>query len=132
VSIYTTLIDTPGPCLNGHHVSVQYTHKLKIIITEDYPYQTPIVRWRSNIFHPNIMNPLDGGYVCTRLLDEWKFGSTLFSFIKGLETLLANPNPKNPYDTDICTQAAEYFNKNQFTFHDKGIIKRNKIKISEA
>lgn len=60
------------------------------------------------------MPPEEGGYVCTKLLEEWKFKSNLVTFIKGIETLLANPNPKNPFGTDTCTRAAEYFNKNPY------------------
>ena len=114
IEITVTLVNTPGPIFNEGKVIHKYTHKLKIIITEDYPYQTPIVRWRSNIFHPNIMPPEEGGYVCTKLLEGWKFKSNLVAFIKGIETLLANPNPENPFETDTCTRAAEYFNKNPY------------------
>ena len=114
VNILLNLVDSPGPCLNGGVVETTFAHTLKIIITEDYPYQTPIVRWQSAIFHPNIMDPKDGGYVCTKLLQGWNFSSNLVSFIKGLESLLANPNPDNPYVNEGCTRAAEYFNKHHY------------------
>lgn len=82
------------------------------------------------------MAPDDGGYVCTRLLDSWNFSSNLFSFISGLETLLANPNPDNPYGTDSCTRAAQLFNSAPYSppEHVKKrskpirIIKEDKIK----
>jgi len=114
ITIMVTLVNTPGPVMEGGKVRSRYNHKLKIIITEDYPFQTPIVRWRSKIFHPNIMPPSDGGYICTKLLDEWNFRSTLPAFIRGIESLLLNPNPDNPYDNDTCTKAAEYFNKHPY------------------
>jgi ubiquitin-protein ligase len=114
VTIMVTLVNTPGPVLKGDRVGTRYTHKLRITITEDYPFQTPIVRWRSKIFHPNIMPPSDGGYICTKLLDEWSFRSTLPAFIRGIESLLLNPNPDNPYDNDTCTKAAEYFNRHPY------------------
>ncbi|MCD6481118.1 MAG: hypothetical protein J7L31_02455 [Thermoplasmata archaeon] len=114
LEINVTLVDTPGPVWKDGSVAHKYNHKLKIIITEEYPYQTPIVRWRSSIFHPNIMPPEDGGYVCTKLLDGWNFRSTLLTFIKGLEILLANPNPDSPFETDSCTRAAEYFHKHPY------------------
>jgi ubiquitin-protein ligase len=47
-------------------------------------------------------------------LDEWDFNSTLLTFFKGIESLLSNPNPANPYGTDSCTRAAEYFNKHPY------------------
>jgi ubiquitin-conjugating enzyme E2 C len=86
-----------------------------MIITEDYPYEKPIIKWQTEIFHPNIMLPDDGGYVCTRLLDDWSFSSNLLSFIKGVESLLVNPNPGNPYGSDSCTRAAEYFNTHEYS-----------------
>jgi len=115
LSIMVTLVNTPGPIMDGGKLRNKYEHKLEIIITEDYPFQTPIVRWRSKIFHPNIMPPEDGGYICTKLLDEWGFKSTLPAFIRGIESLLINPNPENPFDNDTCTRAAEYFNK--YAYH---------------
>lgn len=115
VEIMVTIVNTPGPVWEGGKIRTKYTHKLKVIITDEYPFQTPIIRWRSKIFHPNIMLPGDGGYVCTRLLDDWNFNSTLISFFKGLESLLGSPNPDNPYESDSCTRAAEYFNKNDYS-----------------
>jgi len=114
MEVSITMIKTPGPIMHEQRIMHKYTHKLKIYITENYPYEKPIVRCQSEIFHPNIMIPDDGGYVCTRLLDDWCFSSNLMSFIKGLESLLTHPNPKNPYGSDSCTKAAEYFNKNPY------------------
>ncbi|UCD92665.1 MAG: hypothetical protein JSV43_01725 [Methanobacteriota archaeon] len=110
VEVSLTLTKTPGPILFDGNISHLFNHKLKMIITEDYPYEKPIVKWQTEIFHPNIMLPDDGGYVCTKLLDDWDFSSNLLMFIKGLESLLINPNPNNPYGSDSCTRAAEYFN----------------------
>lgn len=110
VEIIVTLVKTPGPIWSNGGVKHRYTHKLTILITEEYPFEKPIVKWRSDVFHPNIMLPDDGGYVCTKLLDDWDFNSTLVTFVKGLETLLTNPNPANPFGSDSCTRAAEHFN----------------------
>jgi ubiquitin-protein ligase len=109
VSLDVQLRDVPGPVLKDGVVVDSTEHRLKIIITENYPYEKPIVRWQTSIFHPNIMLPRDGGYVCTKLLDNWSFSSNLLSFIKGVESLLANPNPMNPYKTDSCMLASERF-----------------------
>ena len=86
-------------------------HEFEIVLTSDYPYQKPVVRWLTDIVHPNIMHPSEGGTVCTKMLDRWGFGSNIAGFIAGIETLLANPNPKCPLDTPYCTKAAEYLNK---------------------
>ncbi|MDH4123042.1 MAG: ubiquitin-conjugating enzyme E2, partial [Thermoplasmata archaeon] len=90
-------------------------HRFQIIITENYPYEKPIVKWQTPIFHPNIMEASDGGYVCTKLLENWDFKSTLSAFINGLEILLMNPNPENPFGSDSCTRAAEYFREHRYS-----------------
>ncbi len=112
VVINVTLLRIPGPTLKNDKVSHKFSHKFKMEITEDYPYQKPIVTWQTPIFHPNIMLPEDGGHVCSKLLDDWGFNSNLLSFIRGIESLLVNPNPGNPFGTDSCTYAA-------YTFHQQ-------------
>ena len=116
VRINVIIVDVPGPVLRmgKNRIGHRYTHEFMMEITNEYPWKKPVVRWKTSIFHPNIRMPEDGGYVCTRLLDNWVFSSNLLSFIKGLESLLLNPNPKSPYDTDSCTRAAEYFNKHVY------------------
>lgn len=104
----------PGPLIINDRITHIYRHKLSIIINEKYPYVRPMIKWESDIFHPNIMPGHEGGEVCSKLVDTWSFNSDLLSLIKGLESLLVNPNPKNPWGTDTCTRAAEYFNKNNY------------------
>jgi len=114
VTLNLTLMRVPGPNLSEGKVLSRFIHRLQVIITEDYPYEKPIVKWQTPIFHPNIMSPEDGGYVCTKLLENWDFRSTLTMFIKGIEILLANPNPENPFGSDSCTRAAEYFREHRY------------------
>jgi len=75
------------------------------------------------------MDPKDGGYVCTKLLQKWSFSSNLVSFIKGIESLLANPNPDNPYASESCTRAAEYFNRHHYAPPEIHLQKRRTIRI---
>lgn len=109
VTLDVAMRDIYGPVLVKGKITDRAEHQLRIVITQEYPYEKPIVRWQTPIFHPNIMLPRDGGYVCTKLLDSWNFSSNLLGFIKGVESLLANPNPMNPYDTDSCMMASETF-----------------------
>ncbi|MFA5771937.1 MAG: ubiquitin-conjugating enzyme E2 [Thermoplasmata archaeon] len=116
LSVFPTSFDVelygvPALAAVGDSIVSIYNHSLVIEITEEYPYQKPVVRWQTPIFHPNIMSPEDGGYVCTKLLQNWSFASNLYSFILSLEVLLTHPNPKSPHGTRTCTMAAEYFNK---------------------
>lgn len=114
VVLELTLLRVPGPYLSEGKVLSRFIHQVQVIITEDYPYEKPIVKWRTPIFHPNIMTPEDGGYVCTKLLEHWDFRSNITTFIKGIEILLANPNPSNPFGSDSCTRAAEYFKAHRY------------------
>ena len=109
VTLDVAMREVPGPVLVKGQIGDGTEHQLRIVITQEYPYEKPIVRWQTPIFHPNIMLPRDGGYVCTKLLDSWNFSSNLLGFIKGVESLLANPNPMNPYDTESCMMASEKF-----------------------
>lgn len=90
----------------GHVIS---EHELTVIITEEYGQRKPEVRWRSHIFHPNIMDPDDGGLVCMRMLEDWSYGTRLVTFLSSIVALLSNPNPKSPFGTDSCMAAARFF-----------------------
>ncbi len=115
VELRVTIKNTPAPVLKEGILGEQFTHVFIILITEQYPYEKPKVQWQTPIFHPNIKLPKDGGHVCSRLIDNWSCRSNLVAFIKGIETLISNPNPQNPWGTNSCTLSAEYFNKNQYT-----------------
>ena len=104
----------PGPLLQGEKIINRYEHAFIVHIDDEYPFRRPRVQWLTPIFHPNIMMPEDGGMVCTRLLSEWGFRSTLLSFIKGMETLLASPNPDSPFGTTSCILAARYFERQPY------------------
>ncbi|MDD1770397.1 MAG: hypothetical protein LUO79_04850 [Methanomassiliicoccales archaeon] len=115
VTMSISLLRVPGPVWKEERVMTRHVHRLQIIITEDYPYEKPIVKWQTPVFHPNIMSPEDGGYVCTKLLENWDFRSNLATFIRGLEALLVNPNPDNPFGSDSCTRAAEFFRSHRYS-----------------
>ena len=84
-------------------------HRLSVYLSEDYPYERPRLRWRSPIFHPNIMSPEEGGLVCVMAMDRWGFDSDLVSFVDALTDLIKNPNPHDPLASDSCRAAAEWF-----------------------
>jgi ubiquitin-protein ligase len=114
IEIQVEMFNTPAPVWRGDHAEPKYEHNFKLLIPEDYPYRKPSVRWETDIFHPNIMEPKDGGYVCINLLSKWSFKSTLRMFVKGIESLLANPNPDNPFETTSCDRASDYFKRYDF------------------
>jgi len=111
IMVNVTLLRVPGPDWEQGRVVHRFVHRMAVIISDEYPMEKPIVKWQTPIFHPNIMPPEDGGYVCTKLLENWDFSSNLMTFIKGIESLLASPNPKSPFGNDSCTRAAAHFNR---------------------
>jgi ubiquitin-protein ligase len=110
ITIEISLLQIPGYELVEGDLRRRYHHRFKLEISEEYPFVKPYVVWRTPIFHPNIMMPEDGGFLCNKLLDDWNFNSTLLMFIKGIEYLLLNPNPSSPFGTETCTAAAQHFN----------------------
>ncbi|HOE52828.1 MAG TPA: ubiquitin-conjugating enzyme E2 [Methanomassiliicoccales archaeon] len=110
LKVEVSLDRTPGPVMENGKVTYRYNHRLELIIGREYPFEKPLVIWKTPIFHPNIMMPEDGGHVCIKLLSDWSFNSTLSTFIKGLESLLLSPNGGSPFGTESCTAAAQYFN----------------------
>jgi ubiquitin-protein ligase len=124
IRVWVTLNGVPGPILKDGEVHSRYEHRFLMELTEEYPYRKPIVIWATEIFHPNIMLPEDGGFVCIKLLEDWGFGSNLLHFIQGLEALVSNPNPRDPYGTDSCTRAAQLFNKRPYS--PPGVVKGEK------
>jgi len=119
VEIDIALRNVPGYAKYSDGVRPLNDHRCKLILSEEYGFRRPEVRWQTSIFHPNIMMPEDGGYVCLKAADAWEFGSTLLSFIKSIEQLVISPNPKSPFGTDTCMEASKYFIEN-----------RSKIEIS--
>ena len=114
IEIYVEMFNTPAPVWRNDRVEPKYEHKFKLYISEEYPYRKPSIRWITEIFHPNIMSPENGGFVCINLLTRWSFKSNLRTFIKGIESLLSNPNPDNPFETPSCAQASDYFKRYDF------------------
>ncbi|MGE4577483.1 MAG: ubiquitin-conjugating enzyme E2 [Candidatus Methanomethylophilaceae archaeon] len=91
-------------------------HGFDLVLSEEYPFERPRAKWKTDIFHPNIMMPNDGGFVCVKTLDNWSFGSNMTSFVKGVENLLADPNPMSPYGTDSCMRASRWYLENKPRF----------------
>ncbi|HKM09728.1 MAG TPA: ubiquitin-conjugating enzyme E2 [Candidatus Methanomethylophilaceae archaeon] len=91
-------------------------HRFDLVISSDYPFERPRAKWKTRIFHPNIMSPGDGGLVCVKSLDNWHFGSDLTSFVMSIESLLMEPNPNNPYGTGSCIEAARWYISNKPKF----------------
>ena len=89
---------------------LRFHHRFRMLIGKDYPFEKPTVVWLTPIFHPNIMMPEDGGHLCTKLLEDWSFNSTIIIVHQGRRVAGHDPQSLQPFGTDSCTAAAEYFN----------------------
>ena len=110
IEISVVLRNTPSKIYRDETAN---DHIFIIVVSEEYPYERPRAKWMTPIFHPNIMMPEDGGFVCVKTLDNWSFWSSLLSFVKGVEQLISDPNPMNPYGTESCMEAARWYIDNK-------------------
>ncbi|KAM3956634.1 ubiquitin-conjugating enzyme E2 T [Aphomia sociella] len=82
------------------------TFKLIITIPEKYPFEPPLVKFTTPVYHPNIDK---GGRICMDMLKmppkgAWLPTITLESLLVSLQTLLANPNPDDPLMMDVANE----------------------------
>ncbi len=89
-------------------ISKTNENRFGIFVRREYPFAKPGLRWATDIFHPNISSPVDGGVICTRLIEEWKAERTLLSLVEGIYNLVENPNIDEPLSFDSCMEARDY------------------------
>jgi hypothetical protein len=61
LDIEIELVKVPGSVLQDGKVVTRYNHSFSIIVTREYPFEKPLVIWRTPIFHPNIWEALKEG-----------------------------------------------------------------------
>nr|CAG8549630.1 10166_t:CDS:2 [Entrophospora candida] len=85
--------------------------KLRIEFSHDYPFKSPLVKFITRIYHPNID---DDGSICVDLLktDVWKPSTKVTHVLKSIAGLLEHPNP----DDALVGPIAEIYNTNRSKF----------------
>ncbi|KAI8899930.1 ubiquitin-conjugating enzyme/RWD-like protein [Globomyces pollinis-pini] len=90
------------------------TFKLTLTYPNEFPFKPPTVKFATKIFHPNVD---EEGNLCLAVLksENWKPATKIRSVLNAIISLLVEPNPDDPLDTDI----AELYKTNQSAFQVK-------------
>ncbi|XP_034235787.1 ubiquitin-conjugating enzyme E2 T-like [Thrips palmi] len=80
--------------------------KLDVSITDRYPYEPPMVRFKTPVYHPNIDT---SGRICLELLKLpptgcWRPVVTIEGVLLAIQSLMATPNPDDPLMDGIARQ----------------------------
>ncbi|KAI8097494.1 ubiquitin-conjugating enzyme/RWD-like protein [Halteromyces radiatus] len=81
--------------------------QLDITVPDKYPFEPPLIRFKTPIYHPNID---EGGRICASILKKgvneegWKPAMNLRNTLLSLQQLIGTPNPDDPLDADIAKE----------------------------
>lgn len=70
------------------------TFKLKLVFSEEYPNRPPMVKFISDMFHPNVY--ADGSICIDILQNRWSPTYDVSSILTSIQSLLDEPNPNSP------------------------------------
>ena len=74
--------------------------KLELFLPEQYPMESPKVRFLTKIYHPNIDKL---GRICLDILkDKWSPALQIRTVLLSIQALLSSPNPDDPLDETVA------------------------------
>jgi len=75
---------------------------IEISIPKEYPNKAPYMRVKTKMYHPNISQ--SDGTICLDVLkDNWRPIYTLRTILMSIISLLSDPNPDSPLNSDAAT-----------------------------
>jgi len=75
---------------------------VNIVIPTGYPFEPPIMKFITRIWHPNISSQT--GAICLDILkDQWSPALNIKTAMLSLQALLCSPEPDNPQDAVVAT-----------------------------
>jgi len=93
---------------------------ITITFPSDYPYNPPLILFKTKIYHPNIN---ENGAICLDILkDEWSPVLTISKVMYSLSSLLSEPNPDDPLVDSIAHEMKN--NKELFIQNAKNYTKQ--------
>ncbi|KAF4508715.1 hypothetical protein G6O67_005058 [Ophiocordyceps sinensis] len=76
-------------------------YRIDIQIPDGYPFKSPIMRFETMIWHPNVSSQT--GAICLDTLGTgWSPVQTIKTALLSLRMLLESPNPKDPQDAEVA------------------------------
>jgi ubiquitin-conjugating enzyme E2 A len=87
--------------------------KLKLEFTEEYPNKPPVVKFLTQMYHPNIY--LDGKICLDILQKEWSPIYNVASILTSIQSLLSDPNTDSPANSE----AAKIYDSDKYLYYDK-------------
>ena len=95
-------------------------YSLILVFPETYPNKPPLVRFTTEVFHPNVY--VDGSICLDVLQEHWSPIQTVASILQSIQSLLADPNCDSPANLE----AAKLYKLN------KAVYKRRVRRCADA
>ena len=90
-----------------------YILRVNIKLKENYPLEAPSVSFEHPVYHPNVGG---SGNICLDILQsQWAPTLTLGKVMLSLSSLLSDPNPSSPLNSN----AASYYRTNREKYNEE-------------
>jgi hypothetical protein len=99
------------------------TFKLTLEFTEEYPNRPPLVKFVSQVYHPNVY--ADGGICLDILQKAWSPIYDVAAVLTSVQSLLSDPNPDSPANAEAARLYGE--NRREYNRRVKEVVERSWI-----